>query len=483
MIDGVRREIDLAASVDQVWSYLTEPHKVARWLMGSDIDATEGARFRFTSEPSGGWDGIIECRVVEVVARRRLSYTWNANDIGAETLVTFELEDVGQGTRLTLTHTRFQDAQPGAEGRHAAGWHNVLKALRAELNGPTDGYDWSTLEITVFYDDPATDVYRRWTTAEGMRSFWADEVACVAPDGSRRAPTSAFRTGDSVDLTFTTARSTRLQILDLEDGRFLLFRFGEDYGWVKVAFSEEGDRTRLTLRQFGLPDDDASQWSVHAHARGWWIFNLLNLKAILRHGVDLRVRRPDVADGLSADFRLGADRTGAPHDWTGFDVFLQIDASPAEVLARWRSAGGLESFFVREARFTDPAGSTRGPGTLAPFQAGDHYEWGAVHDFSMEGRVLATDDQRLAFTFGSRYSVEISARASGPGALLHLRQRGIRDDPEDRVHGTLNCRSCWIYFLTTLKSQLEYGVDLRDHDPETADSIAVGYNSAVLSAT
>lgn len=31
-------------------------------------------------------------------------------------------------------------------------------------------------------------------------------------------------------------------------------------------------------------------------------------------------------------------------------------------------------------------------------------------------------------------------------------------------------------FLTTLKSQLEHGIDLRDRDPATADSVSVGYN-------
>jgi hypothetical protein len=50
----------------------------------------------------------------------------------------------------------------------------------------------------------------------------------------------------------------------------------------------------------------------------------------------------------------------------------------------------------------------------------------------------------------------------------------MRDDPEDRVQGSLNCRSCWIYFLTALKGQMERGIDLRDRRPETADSISVG---------
>lgn len=51
------------------------------------------------------------------------------------------------------------------------------------------------------------------------------------------------------------------------------------------------------------------------------------------------------------------------------------------------------------------------------------------------------------------------------------------DTPDDRADSTLNCRSCWINFLLTLKSQLELGIDLRDQEPATADSVSVGYNS------
>lgn len=218
-MDGIHREIHLAAPVARVWGFLTEPGKVARWLMDSDIEAVEGGRFRFTCEPSGGWDGVIRCQVKEVIEHERLSYTWNANDIGAETLVTFELEAASDGTRLILTHTRFQGALPGAEGRHAAGWYNVLNALRTTLTGPEDGYDWSSFQITSFFDEPVAEVYRRWATAGGMRSFWADRVVCVDPDGAARSPEATYRTGDQIELTFPTEQSTRLRILNLEEDR------------------------------------------------------------------------------------------------------------------------------------------------------------------------------------------------------------------------------------------------------------------------
>jgi len=478
MNEGIRKEVDLAAPVARVWSFLTDREKLARWLMDSDFEAAKGASFSFTAEPSGGWDGRIDCHVVELEPERRLSYTWNANDIGAETLVTFELEPIKDGTRLVLTHTRFREALPGAEGRHAAGWFNVLKSLRGALSGPEEGYDWSAFQITSFLEAPVSEVYRSWTTVDGMRSFWADQVTCSRPDGTRRTQDEPYRTGDRIDLTFPTGRATRLEILNLEENRFVLFRFGEDYGWVRVTLSQEDGRTKLVLRQFGFPDDQASRRDIHAHARGWWIFNILNLKSVLGHGRDLRVRHPETAPALGAAYRPGSEPAPETPDWNAFDVYLQIDASPEQVLSRWRTAAGLESFFIARASFDDSSGRDRrsAAGSDAVCETGDRYHWSFIHDFRLEGRVLESTTERMAFTFGGGYAVEVSVRPSGSGTLLHLRQYGMRDEESERVHGWLNCRSCWIYFLTTLKSQTEHGIDLRDHDPETADSISVSYN-------
>ncbi|MHC4505510.1 MAG: hypothetical protein ACYTFI_19570 [Planctomycetota bacterium] len=58
---------------------------------------------------------------------------------------------------------------------------------------------------------------------------------------------------------------------------------------------------------------------------------------------------------------------------------------------------------------------------------------------------------------------------------LRLIQTGIPNTPEGRVFGHLNCRSCWIFFLTNLKSVLDGGRDLRDPDPDKVSSMEVGF--------
>jgi uncharacterized protein YndB with AHSA1/START domain len=472
-MNDVKMDIHIAAPVEKVWAYLSDREKLAEWLMTSDFIPEIGASFSFRAEPAGSWNGVIRCELREIVEAERIAFTWNANDIGTETLVTFELLAEEGGTRLSLRHERFEGARPGAEGRHAAGWTNALRTLQTAVCGPSSEYDWSTFQISFFVEASVAEVFSLWGTAAGLRRFWPDEIEARAADGAERPAGAVFENGDRLSLVFPTGAATELEILNIERDRFLTFRFGENYGWVTVRLSAEAGRTKIVLRQFGLPTAGEAPWEVHANARGWWIFNLMNLKSVLLHGKDLRVRAPGAENGLGALYVPGGEAE-SPHDWTGFDVFLHVRAAPEAVLASWRTAAGLESFFVGEARFVEASGGIRPADERTA--TGDAYSWRGIHGFEMKGKIIEASSERVAFSFGSRYAVSVTVAARDDGALLHLHQEGMADEPEDRVAGTLNCRSCWVYFLAALKARLEHGIEIRDLDPVSADAISVGFN-------
>ena len=93
----------------KVWRALTDPNLVSRWLMRPEgFEPAVGTRFRLVARPQPGWRGFVDCEVLEVEARRRLSYSWVGNEGHAPMVVTFDLEDVPGGTRLTFTHTGFR---------------------------------------------------------------------------------------------------------------------------------------------------------------------------------------------------------------------------------------------------------------------------------------------------------------------------------------------------------------------------------------
>ena len=91
--------------VEDVWWALTDAGALSEWLMPNDIRPVVGHRFRFTTKPAPGFDGIVHCEVLRADPPSALSYTWRGG--GIDTVVTFTLTPVAEGTRLRLDHTGF----------------------------------------------------------------------------------------------------------------------------------------------------------------------------------------------------------------------------------------------------------------------------------------------------------------------------------------------------------------------------------------
>ncbi|MES1256959.1 MAG: SRPBCC domain-containing protein [Acidobacteriota bacterium] len=94
---------------DDVWSALTDSAALADWLMPNDFEPQLGHRFQFRTRPAPGFDGTVNCEVIELDRPRRLAFTWKGG--GLDTVVRFTLEPVAEGTRLLLEHTGFRGAR------------------------------------------------------------------------------------------------------------------------------------------------------------------------------------------------------------------------------------------------------------------------------------------------------------------------------------------------------------------------------------
>jgi uncharacterized protein YndB with AHSA1/START domain len=98
--------------------------------MPNDFEPVVGHRFEMRTKPAPGFDGIVRCEVTVVEPPQRLAYTWRGG--GIETLVTFTLEPVAGGTRLTLVHSGFTGVKGWLISRLlGSGWRS--KILRVYL--------------------------------------------------------------------------------------------------------------------------------------------------------------------------------------------------------------------------------------------------------------------------------------------------------------------------------------------------------------
>ena len=162
-------------------------------------------------------------------------------------------------------------------------------------------------------------------------------------------------------------------------------------------------------------------------------------------------------------------------DWSQFYVTMYYREERQTLYQRWASAAGLESFFIAEARHQAPDGRLRDPKELV--QTGDTYAWNYVHDFKSSGQfTLVQPNEQISFSFGSMH-VSIRFRDVRAGTEVRLHQTNCASTDPDRAWQHLNCRSCWIYFFTNLRSVLMTGTDLRDHEnPELNDSVSIGWD-------
>ena len=134
--DRIVHEVVYPHPIWTVWRALTTSEALAQWLMPNDFAAQVGHRFTFHTTPQQGWNGIVQCQVVELNAPYRVAYTWQGGPL-PNTLVTFTLEALDQQTRLRLEHSGFAAGGPiGLSVRDLldSGWaSNLLRGALPEL--------------------------------------------------------------------------------------------------------------------------------------------------------------------------------------------------------------------------------------------------------------------------------------------------------------------------------------------------------------
>jgi activator of HSP90 ATPase len=115
----VRQEVNIEASPTRVYDTLLDGTRFSEFTGGAPakIDAQVGGAFSC-------FGGMITGRNVELIPGQRIVQAWRAGNWpeGAYSIVKFELETRGSGTRLTLEHTAFPD---GSAEHLESGWHKM----------------------------------------------------------------------------------------------------------------------------------------------------------------------------------------------------------------------------------------------------------------------------------------------------------------------------------------------------------------------
>ena len=133
---------------EAVWEYLTNADLMEQWLMKNDFLPIIGHDFQFRTNPmpSLEFDGIIFCKVLEIVPFKKLSYSWKGGPgngkITLDSIVVWQLQPTDKGTELFLDHSGFSKIENLAiYNAMNDGWfkniHKIAERINAAKHGTT----------------------------------------------------------------------------------------------------------------------------------------------------------------------------------------------------------------------------------------------------------------------------------------------------------------------------------------------------------
>lgn len=277
----LRFERRYGAPPRDIWSALTEPARLRRWLGEVTGDPDHGFRIAFPAAP----DAPAHARIESCEPERRLVARWEWPGEQPSRIVV-ELAPDRDGTRLELTHRL---GEPDHLPDYGAGWEQCFSTLAVLLGASapdrTDAMATATrwrdlqgrvLDVALNLPAPPERVWDAVATADGLRSWWWthwDDVEITAdarPGGAYRiaaAGAGILLEGRYLEVEAPTHLSFTWRWSDA-DGTSV-----DEACEVTIAATDDGG-SRLTVRHSGPWSDDAPAESY----RQGWEFTLAQLR-------------------------------------------------------------------------------------------------------------------------------------------------------------------------------------------------------------
>ena len=151
-LDGkgvVRMEDRYQTDIHDLWSALTDPHRLARWI--ADVHGALHVGGEFRARFTSGWEGLGRIDVCEPPRFLQLTL-----DPGQEDETLIEAHLVAQSDQLTHLVIEERGLPLDEIAAHGAGWQAHVEDLRGYLAGQA-AMDWPNrwAELTPSYQDLA----------------------------------------------------------------------------------------------------------------------------------------------------------------------------------------------------------------------------------------------------------------------------------------------------------------------------------------
>lgn len=135
-------------------------------------------------------------------------------------------------------------------------------------------------------------------------------------------------------------------------------------------------------------------------------------------------------------------------DWSQFTQRVAVAAPVEKVFQMWTEPAQLRSWFLADAKID--------------LKKGGDFEWKWLAGLKEKGKVLSIKKpSKISFTFAGSVC-DVTFKKDKRGSLITLHQHKIPVTEKGKYNVYLNCSCGWTFYLTNLKTYLEYGIDLRE---------------------
>lgn len=145
MTKSIQHRFFFPQSPEIVWEYLTKAELISQWLMENDFEPIVGYDFQFKTKPMPNldFDGIVYCKVLEIIPLKKLSYSWKGGPgvgkITLDSIVVWTLHPKDNGTALQLVHSGFREIENFTMfSLMTDGWLSNIQKIAALINKATN---------------------------------------------------------------------------------------------------------------------------------------------------------------------------------------------------------------------------------------------------------------------------------------------------------------------------------------------------------
>jgi uncharacterized protein YndB with AHSA1/START domain len=123
-------EQTIQAPKEKVWKAITDKNEMKQWYFDlAEFKAEVGFEFQFLAG-SEEKKYLHLCKITEVIVGKKLVYSWRYDGYEGNSIVTFELFEEGNTTRVKLTHAGLEtfpkDKPDFARESFVKGWTYII---------------------------------------------------------------------------------------------------------------------------------------------------------------------------------------------------------------------------------------------------------------------------------------------------------------------------------------------------------------------